>query len=387
MMKKNNLSFIAACFGMFLFGIVMLSLGTINTYLVDKFQLDSLSAGSLASLLPFGILIGSLVFGPIVDRYGYKLLLIFSTAFIILSILIIAYTRSFLFIQAGFFLIGFTGGIINGGTNALGSDVSIENKSAKLSLLGVFYGIGALTLPLVTGLLSKYFNYQSIIVGIAFFLLIPVIYFLAIPFPPPKQQQGIPLKKVFSMFKDKVLILFSFVLFFQSAAEGISNNWTTSYLKDIHGFADSKALFSLTVLVIGMTVGRLILSYILKHIKPIFIFYISCIIIVLSLLSIQLFGSLAMIWISLAFLGVGLAAGFPVMLAYVGERYADLSGIAFSFALVIALLGNTLLNLLVGFISRTYGIQYYTTILIAAAFMMFLLSSLAFRENNRNPLK
>ncbi|MCK4812986.1 MAG: MFS transporter, partial [Candidatus Marinimicrobia bacterium] len=269
-MKKNNLSFIAACFGMFLFGIVMLSLGTINTYLVDKFQLDSLSAGSLASLLPFGILIGSLVFGPIVDRYGYKLLLIFSTAFIILSILIIAYTRSFLFIQAGFFLIGFTGGIINGGTNALGSDVSIENKSAKLSLLGVFYGIGALTLPLVTGLLSKYFNYQSIIVGIAFFLLIPVIYFLAIPFPPPKQQQGIPLKKVFSMFKDKVLILFSFVLFFQSAAEGISNNWTTSYLKDIHGFADSKALFSLTVLVIGMTVGRLILSYILKHIKPIF---------------------------------------------------------------------------------------------------------------------
>ncbi len=386
-MKKNNLSFIAACFGMFLFGIVMLSLGTINTYLVDKFQLDSLSAGSLASLLPFGILIGSLVFGPIVDRYGYKLLLIFSTAFIILSILIIAYTRSFLFIQAGFFLIGFTGGIINGGTNALGSDVSIENKSAKLSLLGVFYGIGALTLPLVTGLLSKYFNYQSIIVGIAFFLLIPVIYFLAIPFPPPKQQQGIPLKKVFSMFKDKVLILFSFVLFFQSAAEGISNNWTTSYLKDIHGFADSKALFSLTVLVIGMTVGRLILSYVLKHIKPIFVFYISCIIIVLSLLSIQLFGSLAMIWISLALLGVGLAAGFPVMLAYVGERYADLSGIAFSFALVIALLGNTLLNLLVGFISRTYGIQYYTTILIAAAFMMFLLSSLAFRENNRNPLK
>ncbi len=386
-MKKNNLSFIAACFGMFLFGIVMLSLGTINTYLVDKFQLDSLSAGSLASLLPFGILIGSLVFGPIVDRYGYKLLLIFSTIFIIISILIIAYTTSFRFIQAGFFLIGFTGGIINGGTNALGSDVSIENKSAKLSLLGVFYGIGALTLPLVTGLLSKYFNYQSIIVGIALFLLLPVIYFFAIPFPPPKQQQGIPLKKVFSMFKDKVLILFSFVLFFQSAAEGISNNWTTSYLKDIHGFADSKALFSLTVLVIGMTVGRLILSYVLKHIKPISVFYISCIIIVLSLLSIQLFGSLAMIWISLALLGVGLAAGFPVMLAYVGERYADLSGIAFSFALVIALLGNTLLNLLVGFISRTYGIQYYTTILIAAAFMMFLLSSLAFRENNKNPLK
>src|SRR6056297_1402095 len=113
-MKTNKLSFIAACFGMFLFGIVMLSLGTINTYLVAKFDLNQLSAGSLASLLPFGILIGSLVFGPIVDRYGYKLLLIVSTFAIIGSILLIAYTKSFPMIQTGFFLIGISGGIING---------------------------------------------------------------------------------------------------------------------------------------------------------------------------------------------------------------------------------------------------------------------------------
>jgi MFS transporter, FHS family, glucose/mannose:H+ symporter len=386
-MKKNNLAFIAACFGMFLFGIAMLSLGTINTFLVDKFQLDKLSAGSLASLLPLGILIGSLFFGAIVDRFGYKLLLIISALLIIASMVTIVYAGSFPLIQGAFFLIGITGGLINGATNALAADVSSENKSAKLSLLGVFYGLGAISLPLITGLLTKQFTYESVILGTAIFLVLPVVYFMIIPFPLPKQQQGIPLKKVFSMFKDKVLILFSFVLFFQSATEGISNNWTTSYLKDIHGLADDKALFSLTMLVIGMTFARLLLSFILKKMEPIRVFSLSCVLIAIALLMLPLSGSLAMIWVAYFLLGMGLASGFPVMLGYVGERYAELSGIAFSFALVIALLGNTLLNLLVGLVSRTWGIQHITTIVIGAAAMMFLLATLAYNQNLKQPLK
>lgn len=382
-MDRNKLSFIASCLGMFLFGIVMLSLGTINSYLINRFSLNSLSAGSLASLLPFGILIGSLLFGYIVDRYGYKILLIACTALVVASILLIAYTKSFGFIQAAFFVIGLTGGMINGATNALVADVSLENKSAKLSLLGVFYGIGAISLPLVTGLLSNRYSYQNIIVGIGLFLLLPVIYFILIPFPAPKQQQGIDVKKVLSMFKDKVLILFAFVLFFQSAAEGISNNWTTTYLRDFHRLPEDSALFSLTVLVIGMTAGRLILSFVLKVMKPIMVFYLSCMLIAISVLLLQLAGSLLpLIWTGYALLGIGLAAGFPVMLGYVGERYPEISGIAFSFTLVIALLGNTLLNLLVGFIARTWGIQHFSTILISAAFLMALISSLAMNSKS-----
>lgn len=380
-MKKNNLVFLAACFGMFLFGVAMLSLGTINTFLVEKFNLNKLSAGSLASLLPLGILLGSLVFGAIVDRFGYKLLLVFSSILIVASMLIIVYASSFTMIQSVFFIIGITGGLINGATNALAADVSAENKSAKLSLLGVFYGLGALSFPLITGILTKYYSYQSIIFGTALFLVIPVIYFLFIPFPPPKQQQGIPIKKVFSMFKDKVLILFSCVLFFQSAIEGISNNWTTSYLKDIHGLTDSKALFSLTMIVVGMTIARLILAFVLSKMKAIKVFTLSCILVALSLLMLQFSTTLGMIWASYLLLGMGLASGFPIMLGYIGERYIELSGIAFSFALVIALLGNTLLNLFVGFISRTWGIQHLTTLLIASAFAMFFLASWAYKQH------
>jgi MFS transporter, FHS family, glucose/mannose:H+ symporter len=66
---------------------------------------------------------------------------------------ILAFAEAFPLIQAAFFLIGFGGGVINGGTNALVADISTGEKGAKLSLLGVFYGAGALGFPLITRLI------------------------------------------------------------------------------------------------------------------------------------------------------------------------------------------------------------------------------------------
>ena len=51
-MKKNVLVFIAACTGMFLFGITFITLGSVATDLRSKFQLSGLGAGTLFSVLP-----------------------------------------------------------------------------------------------------------------------------------------------------------------------------------------------------------------------------------------------------------------------------------------------------------------------------------------------
>ena len=75
-MYNRNLVFAAACLGMLLFGIVFLSLGSVNNMLAERFHLDDNGIGTLTALLPFGILAGSLIFGPIVDRFGYKWMLI-----------------------------------------------------------------------------------------------------------------------------------------------------------------------------------------------------------------------------------------------------------------------------------------------------------------------
>jgi len=68
--------FSSACIGMLLFGIVMISLGSVLPEVTEKFQLNEAKAGFLLTLLPMGILTGSLVFGPLVDWLSYKRLLI-----------------------------------------------------------------------------------------------------------------------------------------------------------------------------------------------------------------------------------------------------------------------------------------------------------------------
>src|SRR5437773_1148384 len=195
-MYNRNLVFAAACAGMLLFGIVFLSLGSVVNLLQAKFNLDNNGIGTLTALLPFGILGGSLIFGPVVDRYGYKSLLIICALLVMAGLEGIAYAKSIGCVQACIFLIGFGGGILNGGTNALVADISAGERGAKLSVLGVFFGLGALGMPGILGALSKHCSQEGIVAGVGLFVLAPVLYFVLIRFPAPKQPQGLGLKPV-----------------------------------------------------------------------------------------------------------------------------------------------------------------------------------------------
>ncbi|MGN6164621.1 MAG: MFS transporter, partial [Flavisolibacter sp.] len=156
-MYKRTPVFLAACFGMLLFGISLITLGSITPHLKTKFMLDDVAAGTLFAILPIGILSGSLLFGPICDRYGYKLLLILACLGMFAGFEGIAYASSLSVLKICIFIFGLGGGVVNGATNAVVADISDVNKGANLSLLGVFFGVGALGMPLILGLLSKTF--------------------------------------------------------------------------------------------------------------------------------------------------------------------------------------------------------------------------------------
>lgn len=65
---NKKLAFRAACCGMMLFGLALITIGPVAPYLKAKLGLDALASGSLFAILPFGILAGPLVFGPVVDK-------------------------------------------------------------------------------------------------------------------------------------------------------------------------------------------------------------------------------------------------------------------------------------------------------------------------------
>lgn len=386
-MYKSRLVFFAACFGMLLFGIGLITLGSVATGLKAKFSLDNLAAGSLFSILPIGILVGSLIFGPLCDKYGYKAFLIISCLLMFTGFQGIAHTGSISLLQIFIFLFGLACGAINGATNAVVSDISLVNKRSNLALLGVFFAIGALGMPFVLGILDNLFSFSMVVSYVSFLTLIAAVFFILVRFPPPKQVQGIPIMKGLKLIKDQTLILIALFLFCQSSFEGIINNWTTSYLIEQFSVSQSNALFALSLYVLGMAVMRLLIISIFKNVNSANILMLSFFLLFLGCTFLKSGESFPLAISGLILIGAGLAAGFPVMLGFVGAMYKELSATAFSFVLVTALLGNMMVNYLMGMIAQIYGIKHLTTVAYFEIALMVILTYSIIKRLNYNTIK
>lgn len=366
--------FWSACLGMLLFGIGLITLGSVAIPLAAKFNFTQVEAGTLFFILPFGILAGSLLFGPLSDRFGYKPVLVISCLCMFVGFQGIAWSSSLWLLKICVFLFGLAGGAINGATNAVVADTATGNKGANLSLLGVFFAIGSISVPFILASLQDRLKFDVIISSIGVLTVVAAGVYLVIRFPEPKQKKGVSPGKVISMVKDSYLLAIAFFLFLVSSLEGVINNWTTTYFEKHLGITQDKALFALSSYVIGMAVTRILLGSVFRNVKTSAIVFTSLLVLLLGAVILSLSESYGMAMAALVLMGVGLAAGFPVMLGLVGARYAEVSGTAFSFVLVIALVGNMLVNFLVGIISGSFGIQYMTTVAIVNILGMLLLA-------------
>jgi fucose permease len=372
-MFNKKLVFWAACAGLLLFGVGLITLGSVAPDLRTKFNLDEISSGTLFSIMPLGILAGSLLFGPICDKYGYKLLLVIASLLMCTGFEGIAYTHDLTLLKLSVFFFGLGGGAINGATNAVVSDISATYKGAQLSMLGVSFGIGALGMPMIVGLLKDQMSFDTILGLVGIFSVVVALFFAMIKFPEPKQKQGFPIRQSFALLKDRLLLLIAFFLFCQSSFEAIINNWTALFLVDRLSVDAEDALYGLSLFVAGLTVMRLLTGTIFRKANGFTIMFVSFIFILAGLLLLKTSVSLIMAMIALILLGAGLAGGFPIMLGIVGDRYSKLSGTAFSFVLVIALVGNMLVNYGMGIIAQHFGIQQVVNVALVELMAMIVL--------------
>jgi FHS family glucose/mannose:H+ symporter-like MFS transporter len=368
---------------MLLFGISLTTLGSVATALQEKFQLNAVASGTLFSILPIGILAGSLLFGPFSDRYGYKGILILSCILIFAGFQGIAFAATLWLLKVCIFLFGLGGGAINGATNAVVADITEANKGANLSLLGVFYAIGALGMPAVLGALEMKFSIGTIVSSIGYIPLAVCALCVVTTFPPAKQAGGIPLSRGFALLKESALILIGFFLFCVSSFEAIINNWTTTYLsKELPSVVSSQVLYALSLYIVGMAGMRLLLASAFRAFSSRRILILSFGCLLAGCLLFHTPESYPVGVAGLVFIGIGLAAGFPVMLGLTGSLYAAVSGTAFSIVLTIALLGNMLVNLAMGLVAERYGVQHLTSVAFTLLAAMFVLGAVLLNRTN-----
>ena len=380
MEKKYStpLVFMAACAGMSFFGITMLSLGPILGPLNALVE----GANALPSTMSIGIIIGTILFGPVVDKFGYKWLLILASACALGGVQGLASFNEIRMLHCSIFLLGLGGGILNGLTNALVSDIYDDDKrGGRLGLLGAFYCIGALLWTLLNYFIPDFripLNAVSIIMAIL------IVSFIFIAFPKAKPQENVSLKKSLGLLKYPALILFAVVLFFQCAFEGTSGNFTVQYLSNVGGMDNSTATLAMTWFTIGMLCGRLPLGNIMNKLKELgtLYLYLGVALAGVILFFIEASGTAA-VYTAMVLIGFGAGATFPVVLNFIGSAFRELSGTAFSIALFIGLCGQSLGN---KFMGMQFDGASYTSLpvtLIICVVVMVILVPLAVKVSKK----
>lgn len=372
MTYKTNQVFVAACAGLAFFGVAMLSLGPILGQL--NAQVDG--ANALPATMSIGIILGTILFGPVVDRFGYKYLLIIGSLLALIGLEGLANATEIELLHGSMFMIGFGGGILNGLTNALVSDIYGDNKrGGRLSILGAFYCVGALLWTLLNYYMPD--NYIVPLHCISGIMAVFIVYFCLIQFPKAKPQGSVSFSKSVGLLKYPALILFALILFFQSGFEGASGSFTPKFLEDSAAMEATAATLSLTWFTVGMLCGRLPLGLIMKKLKDNGTLYLYLSVALVGVVILYLSADVTMAHLAMALIGFGVGATYPVVLAYLGGAFREMSGTAFSIAIFIALCGQFAFNKVVGVMFDDGGHAYFPLVLALAVVMMMVLLPVA----------
>lgn len=360
--------FAAACAGMFIFGVVLALLGTLFGLpaMRDRLGVNLAQQGDLFLLLFAGVCFATVAVGPLIDRFGNKLVLLVSAVLVTLALLEFAAARSMLSAAIASLLIGLGGGGLNTASNVLTSELYEGNRGPMLNLLGIFYGFGALFIPLLAAGITSLVPMPELLLWTAVLPAIGAIGYAALSFPPPREGHGMTWREVAEVVRYPGLLLFGLLMFLESGNEAVLAGWTSTYVGEA-GAAARLATWILAGYWAGLMLGRLSATRLLRYFRDVQVVLLSglgemagC--------AILLGGrSVPLLAAAVFFTGFALAAIYPTTLAMIGDRYQRYAGTVFGVLFAIGLAGGAVFPWAVGQISEARSVRTGMVVPLAGA--------------------
>jgi len=371
--------------GIFVFGIVMAILGAILPSLFERIGFGAGAAGNLFLTMNFSMLVTTLFFGPLVDRFGFKAVLAVSALLVAAAFFLLSRASTYGLVLCAAVILGLGGGGLNGGTNALTSDLHEgEKRGAALNVLGIFFGFGALSIPFLIGALREVLGVPRILGLAAALSLVPFIVYVVLPFPRAKHAQGFPIKAAAGIARQPLLWLTAFILFFQSANEFTVGGWISTYLQTAFGVGAGAAALVLAAYWAAVMSGRLFSSRLVRKVRNETLILWSAVLALASALLMALAPSGAAAGAGGVLIGFGFAAIYPTTLAIVGARFASFTGTAFSVVIAVGLAGGMLAPWLAGKIAEASSLRRGLVIPVVNCAMIILLAILVARATGKS---
>lgn len=383
-MNRRILTY-AINFTILVFGMQATMLGPLIESMSNTFQITIAQMGSFFTVSMAGFS-SAIIFGGIVsDRVGKRKVTMwagfgFATALAIFSLssnLILSYLL--------FFMVGGLGGILESTLSAMVADINPKNARRSVTMLHVFLGIGAIIGPIIAGwLVGGGYSW-----GISYFM-VSVLAFIAVfwvtryEFPPVKEDEKLELTAFKSIMSHKGFILLCIAMALYVGVETSVWGWTPKYLSLDLGYKDTFASSMVSLLWLGITVGRLISARLAEKLTNKVLVSGLCFISILGLLA-QLSSTLNVIApLTFFFLGMGLSGIWPLLASEAGLMFrSKYTGTAFGIIIASGGIGGMTLPYIFGVIGENVQMNILfamlTIPLVLIALITFTLEKFGFK--------
>ncbi|MDK2886419.1 MAG: transporter, family, glucose/mannose:H+ symporter [Thermosipho sp. (in: thermotogales)] len=368
----------------FAFGFVLVLIGPLIPVIEKIFAVNHSLVGLSLSLGSVGFLVGSLLFGYLLEKFNAFNLVVFAGSIFSLGIFLLFIMNSFLFFIFGNFMMNFGGAAIEVCIPFLIGVLGTGKKAKRLNFLHSAFAIGAVISPVISSFILKYTNYWKSTFGIALITsLIPFIFLFFIKnrvkdVHNEYLKEKVPFKNILN-FSLVILVL---ALSFYVSYEMNFSSWISVFLHEVRNFQISKSAIFPSFLWLGLFIGRLFLAKMPEKLG-----YKKWLITVVS--SSLLFSSLAVFLSTNFFLtallvlltGLSYATTYPTIQAIIVEKYRSNKGIALSLASSVTSLFSGATSYVIGFLGQNFGIFFgFIFILIFNILELFIIFTLKERR-------
>ncbi|HEY7353202.1 MAG TPA: MFS transporter [Terriglobales bacterium] len=374
---------------MLVFGIVLAILGTVLGLpaMRERMRIDLSEQGTLFLLLYLGIFCASLIVGPLIDYVGNKANLVVSSAMVAAAMVWFALAHSFASAGGAAVLLGLGGGGLNTCGNALVSDIYGNDRGPMLNLLGIFFGVGALSVPLLAASIEGRFTIPQLFFFCAILAAATALGFALIAFPPPRASQAFSLRALISVAKYEGVLLLAFILFLESGNEACIGGWTSTYV-NVTGYSPKLATLVLASYWGALMAGRMLAARILRAIGKSQLVLAAAVMSMAGCAMLLWTQSLGLLFAGTALIGLSYGPIFPTTLAIAGDRYSKQAGTVFGLLFSIALIGGMLLPWSVGQVSQHLSVRAGMIVPSLGAVAIVLLSAKVFlHDRNASVVK
>jgi len=363
---------------MLVYGIVLSLPGTVLGLpeTAAELGLTLTSRGSLISALFVGLLLGSLLSGPIVDALGYRASLALSSGLVAVAMPLLAVMRTPLLAGVTIVALGVAAAGMNTASNALSSDLFPGERAIRMNRLAILVGIGGVMMPVTTVVASVAVSWRTVVVAGG---VLAAVVALACAWVPPATAIASPphsLGQSLRWFaRQPGFVWLAAALLLGGGNEAALAGWISTYLQAA-GFSASASTWILASHWVGLIVARVTLSPRVERTKAVAVVR-SAVTAAVCVAVFVLVG--AHVWLAVMpfLIGCAIALVVPTMLAHAGDRYPGNMSALFGLLLTLLQVGGIALPAAIGVISDRAGLRPGVSLIAFSCLCVALLVWLA----------